>query len=132
MVIKGQVLVCAGRRRDGQPCRAPATIGAHCLGHAPELEAKRQAARKLGGKNKARAVRLNKLVPVRLRGVYDLLEMALVQVYKGSLDPRTATAMASVAGALVKVLVSGELETRVRELEEARRIGNNGGARWPT
>ena len=130
MVIKGQALVCAGRRRDGAPCRAVATIGAYCLGHAPELEAKRQEARRQGGLNKARAVRLGKMVPRRLMPIYDVLEEALGQVHKGDLTPQQATAMAALAGAMVKVLTSGELEQRVRQLEERGHSGNNGGSGW--
>ena len=39
------------------------------------------------------------------------------EVHDGELDPRQAQAMASLAGALVRVITSGELEERLRSLE---------------
>lgn len=62
-------------------------------------------------------MRLGRLVPPRLLSVFDLLEEALAQVQDGSLDPPRATAMASLAGALIKTLTAGEVEQRVRQLE---------------
>lgn len=131
MVTKAQSVLCAGERRDGQHCRAPATIGRYCIGHAPSLEAQRREARRRGGRNKARIARLGKLVPPRLISVYDHLEEALGQVHKGELDPRVATAMAALAGAMVRVLTSGELEERLRRLEERQpQVPGSDGRRW--
>jgi hypothetical protein len=98
------------------------------MAHSPTLREKAQSARRAGGYNSARAARLGKLVPPRLMSVYDRLEEALRQVHQGELEPRIAQAMAALAGALVKVLTSGELESRVRALEE-RQPGNNS-RRW--
>ena len=36
----------------------------------------------------------------------------------GKLDPRAASAMASLAGALVRAITAGELEERLRALED--------------
>jgi hypothetical protein len=69
------------------------------------------------------------LCPPRLVGVFDLLEEALSEVHDGQLDPRIAQAMSSLASAMVRVLTSGELEERVRRLEEWQ--PNNNGRRWP-
>lgn len=110
--------LCGATRSDGAPCQAVATRSGMCMAHDPALREKAQEARRAGGHNSARARRLGKLVPPRLMAVYDTLELALGQVYKGEIDPRVATAMASLAGAMVKVLTSGELEQRVRLLEE--------------
>jgi len=52
--------------------------------------------------------------------VYDALETALDEVHKGALEPRVGGAMAALAGAMVRVLTSGELEERVRRLEEGK------------
>jgi hypothetical protein len=98
------------------------------MAHDPALADKRQEARRRGGQASARIARLGKLVPPRLMSVYDRLEEALGQVHDGQLDPRIAQAMSSLASAMVKVLTSGELEARVRALEE-RQPGNNG-RRW--
>lgn len=89
------------------------------MAHEPSLALKRSEARRKGGHASARAVRLGKLVPPRLLGVFDALEEALGQVHDGELDPRIATAMASLAGAMVRVLTAGELEERVRRIEES-------------
>ncbi len=57
-------------------------------------------------------------MPRRLRPVFNLLARAMVETYEGGLDPRQANAMSSLAGAMVRVLVGGEIEERVRRLEE--------------
>ena len=72
----------------------------------------------MGGYGRSRAARAQKLLPSRLRPVATLLEKALQQVHDGALPPGVAQAMASLAGALVRVISSGELEERVRTLEE--------------
>ena len=46
-----------------------------------------------------------------------MLEEALRQVHDGILDPRAATAIASLAGAIVRVFTAGEMEERLRILE---------------
>lgn len=110
--------VCQAIRADGQPCRAPAIREGFCFSHSPELAEKAKKARILGGENKAKSVRLRKLVPPRLMPIFDKLETALSEVHDGELDPRIATAMAALSNAMVRVLTSGELEERVRSLEE--------------
>jgi len=99
------------------------------MAHDPALADKRQEARRAGGYNSARAARLGKLVPPRLMSVYDRLEEALCQVHQGELDPRIAQAMAALAGAMVRVLTSGELEERMRRLERQPQARGNG-RRW--
>lgn len=98
--------------------------------HSPTLREKAQEARRAGGYNSARAARLGKLVPPRLMSVYDRLEEALGQVHQGELEPRIAQAMAALAGAMVRVLTSGELESRVRALEAASPQARANGRRW--
>lgn len=111
--------LCVGVRKDGQPCHAPATSGDYCPSHDPALRERMAEARRQGGKNRSRSARAERLVPSHLKPVYGLLAKALVEVYESALDPRQATALASLAGAMVKVLTSGELEERVRMLEAA-------------
>jgi len=50
--------------------------------------------------------------------VVSLLENALGEVHRGELDPHAASAMASLAGALVRTITAGELEERLRTLED--------------
>lgn len=112
---------CRATRRDGAPCSAPALGSGWCFAHDPDLAAQRAAARKSGGKNSSKIVRLRGLVPPRLVNVYDKLEQALGDVESGQLDPKQANSMANLARAMVAVLTAGELEERVRKLEE---VGN--------
>ncbi len=111
---------CEASRRDGSPCAALARPGkAFCFAHDPDAAATRQAAREKGGRNSATVVRLRGLIPPRLLPVFDRLESALQRTDEGTLEPRRATAMAALARAMVAVLTAGELEERLRRLEEA-------------
>ena len=110
---------CSATRKDGSPCTAAAGEDGHCVGHRHGA----QEARRKGGQASARVARLHSLVPPRLRAVYSTLEEALREVHAGEIDPRVAAAMASLAGAMVRVLTAGELEERVRRLEESASHG---------
>ncbi len=109
--------ICAGTRRDGQPCGAPALLGNHCFAHSPENAAARDQARRRGGQGKARTERAGKLVPSTLRPVLAALLEVLGEVQSGDLAPGQANAVANVAGAIVKVYTSGQLEDRLADLE---------------
>ena len=111
---------CQARRKDGAPCSVRALTGSvYCFAHDPAKVAERDAARRKGGAGKATRQRLAKIMPVRLLPVWDQLERALVDVLDGSLDPKQATAAAAVARALAAILTAGEMEQRIRQLEEA-------------
>ena len=105
---------CTSTRRDGAPCTAKAGTTGYCIGHDPgAVEARRK-----GGHAKSRAERAAKLLPARLQPMVSLLEDALGEVHRGELDPREASAMASLAGVLVRTITAGELEERLRTLED--------------
>lgn len=115
---------CQATRRDGQPCISTKLVdGQHCLGHAPYLAATRAEARQRGGRNRAQAVRLRRLTPPALVPVFEKLGIALDDVLTGKLDTKRATAAASVARAMAAILVAGELEERVRRLEQPKNEG---------
>jgi hypothetical protein len=119
---------CLAARLDGHPCRSPAvTPAGFCFTHDPGLATQRDAARRRGGHNSARTVRLRGLVPRRLSDVYDLLDNVLREVRSGKLNPPQASAMASVARAMVAASRLGELEERVRELEAKAGVRNDSG-----
>ena len=105
--------LCTALRRDGQPCRARASLNGLCIGHQPAAA----EARRKGGFRSSKAHRLQRMLPARLRPVAAVLERAIMQTHRGDLDPRAATALASLASALVRVLESGEIEDRLRRLE---------------
>jgi len=105
---------CVSTRRDEALCTAHPGASGYCIGHDPgALEARRK-----GGHATSRAERAGKLLPARLQPVVSLLEDALSEVHRGELDPRSASAMASLAGALVRTITAGELEERLRALED--------------
>ncbi len=109
---------CAGAKADGLGCNARPQSGSRwCFAHDLERAQERTEARARGGQNRSNAARLGNLCPPRLVATYDLLEQALREVHEGSLDPKQASAMASLAGAMTRVLTTGELEQRLRDLE---------------
>jgi len=122
-VITTERMRCKSKTRNEESCQGFAMDDGYCFSHSPALEKKRLEARAKGGKNSARAARLRALVPPRLMPVYDRLEKTLEEVHGGKLESKQAQAMASLARAMVAVLTSGELEERVRGLED--RIGGN-------
>ena len=112
---------CRATRKDGTPCRTPVVGDApYCFGHDPAAAVKRTEARRRGGQNRATAKRLAKLMTVRLVPVREQLEGALGDVLADRLSPQQATAAAAVARALLAVLQAGELEERLRKLEESQ------------
>ena len=76
-----------------------------------------QEARRKGGHATSGTERAGELPPARLQPVVSILEGALGEVHRGELDPRES-AMASLAGALVRAMTAGELEERLRVLED--------------
>ncbi len=56
-------------------------------------------------------------MPVRLVPVFARLEQAFEETHAGTLDPKQAQAMASLARAMVAVLSAGEVEERMRDVE---------------
>ena len=101
---------CSAPTKTGKPCRGSPGESGYCFAHDPATKDKREAARVKGGENSSHAARLEKLLPSRLRPTFDRLEAAMKEVHEGRLDPRQATAMASLTGAMVKVIKAGEEE----------------------
>ena len=64
--------------------------------------------------------RLDRLLPATLRPMIGSLLDALDEVHAGTLDPRQASAMASLAGAITKAYGVGVLEERLTALEDQR------------
>lgn len=114
---------CSATRRDGTPCQTPPSgIGTDgfCWAHSPAQREARRAARAKGGRQRATAARAEKLVPAVLRPVLLTLLQTLQGAKVGTLDPRQATAVASVARAIVAVYTAGTLEERLQALEAAQ------------
>lgn len=111
---------CGAVKRDGTPCRGQALpSGEFCWAHAPELAEKRKAAWSRGGSQTSRGARAARMLPSEMRPVFELLSKALTETHRGTLDPKRAAALASLAGAMCRVLQVGEMETRLAQLEQA-------------
>ncbi len=91
--------------------------GAFCFAHDETKAAERDEARRKGGANSATRQRLDRLVPATLRPMIADLITAMGEVHAGTLDPKQATAMAALAGAIVRAYSVGVLEERVQALE---------------
>jgi hypothetical protein len=104
---------CRAIRKDGKPCTAFAVLDGYCIGHHPNsIEARRK-----GGYHSSKKHRLDAMLPLRLRPVLELLEKALDEVHEGKLKPSEATAIAALAGAIVRTLEAGLFEERLIEME---------------
>jgi hypothetical protein len=110
---------CRALKKDGTPCPVRAIDEAgYCFTHHPDRAAERKAAQARGGHNRSNVARSRNAAPARLIPVYTKLEEALVKVEQGTLTPQQGTAMAAIAKALASILQVGELEMRLRELEQ--------------
>lgn len=117
-VAREKPLRCVALRKDGARCQAFAsTPEGVCIMHserAAELHAK-------GGSATSSANRAAKLLPSRLRPMVQLLESVFAQLYSATGPRRTArdaTALASVALAIGKLIQTGEMEERLRAVEQ--------------
>lgn len=118
---QGDGQTCRATRTDGRPCTVRARPSGFCWGHDPALAEARQQARRKGGHGKSTAARLNRRLPPNLRGVLSTLLEALDEVHTGEIDPRVASAMGSLAGAISKLYEVAELERRLEQLEQQAR-----------
>src|SRR5262249_19117049 len=113
---------CRATRANGEPCRGRALASGLCFAHDPAMNRNQSK----GGRNRSNAARSYKHLPGHLRPVADILAGALHEVHTGALDPRAASAMASLASALVRVVTAGEYEDRLRAIEQS--LAANAGA----
>ncbi len=88
-----------------------------CAMHDPDRQAEMQASRAQGGRNKSRLARVEKLVPSTLRPVLLLLLDVLTEARDGTIAPAQANAVASIAGAIVKVYSSATVEQQIADLQ---------------
>lgn len=114
LVVTSERLRCTAIKKNGQPCQAWAVKDGLCVGHQPNsLEARRK-----GGFHSSKKARLDAMLPGRLRPILELLEKSIEETHAGRLEAKKAQAIASLAGAVVRVLEAGILEERLLRLEE--------------
>ncbi len=109
--------ICAGVRKDGTPCRTVATADGYCFAHSAACQERTARARAQGGKNSSRAVRARKRMGADLHDIAKLLEDAMRDVAKGAMLPQQGSALASLAGAWLRLHEAGEVQARIEELE---------------
>ncbi len=109
---------CRSTRRDGARCQGKARASGFCFAHDDALRQARSAGNTQGGRNKATATRLDKIVPATLKPVLSKLLTAMDDTCDGTMEARQATALASLAGAVVRVYELAALEERLNRLEE--------------
>ena len=114
---------CKATRKDGQPCKGWAQADGLCIGHSPRYK----DARRKGGYHSSKKHRADKLLPIRLRPILVLIERALLETYQGKLPERRATAMSTLANAIVKLYEAGVLEDRLQVLEDRILKGGSNG-----
>jgi hypothetical protein len=121
---------CQKKKHDGKQCRARAlTENKFCALHAEP-----GAAAALGRKGGRRRAVSNDPepdtspsveLPKTAEGVRDLLAEAITQIRRHKLDTKVGNALAYVASSLLRAIELGDLESRLRALEE-RNGGSNG------
>ncbi len=121
--------ICAGVRKDGTPCRTVATADGYCFAHSEACKARTDAARVEGGRNSSKVARARRRMGADLHDIAKLLEDAMRDVAKGAMLPQQGSALASLAGAWVRLHDAGEVQARIEELE-ARLEQRPGAAAW--
>jgi hypothetical protein len=121
---------CEKQKRDGKRCAAPALSGKRfCALHAEPGKAAELS--KKGGRRRADSTDAEQdastsvELPKTAAGVRDLLAEAITQIRRRKLDTKTGNALAYVASSLLRAIELGDLESRLRALEE-REGGSHG------
>jgi hypothetical protein len=110
---------CAHVHATGKPCGGFAVRGSRfCFVHAPEQAAKRDAARRRGGRAGRVATLPASNVSVRsLVDVVALVEETVNDVRCGRVDVRVANAVGYLANVALKAIAQSEREARLEALE---------------
>src|SRR5215207_4298365 len=113
---------CQATTKEAKPCSAQARAGRpYCLWHDPEAETQRRENARKGGQSRSNLARLKRSLPTEpltFSDVQGILGAVLRDLLAGKLDPPVANAAANVARAFAAIAQAGEIEARVRELEQ--------------
>jgi hypothetical protein len=115
---------CSAITSGGKPCPiAPPAGRSYCLNHDPERTEEAAAARKRGGIGKARDVRIRKLAQKSLQtmgDVRDVILLAILEARDGTISPKVAQAMSSLAKTADALTITESLERQIAD--QNRRI----------
>ncbi len=115
---------CKARTRSGTRCRAAATPSGYCFTHDVTREAERDAARKLGGRNRRRVLNdtpfpdCDAKTAQGLTAFLDALLRETWQLERGIARSRTLAYIAQVQKGIIE---SSDLESRIAALESRMR-----------
>ena len=119
----GTGLQCSAIKADGTPCRSTAVLrpdqcpDGHCSVHCPGRADAMAAARRKGGHNRSNVERAYSRLPDDLRAISRLLAEVIVEVRDQRLPANVGNSVATLARALVGAIESGNLTTRMDDLE---------------
>ncbi len=127
---------CTHKTPKGKRCGSRALKGGTlCFFHSPDVEDKRDTARKAGGTMRAKQQKFQEIgfgvrvlpentADVALESeddVWKLLRETISQVRRGQLDPKIANAVGYLAGVALKAKDQSETDDRLKDLEEKLR-----------
>ncbi len=116
--MEGDARRCNAIRRDGRRCTSPVVLSSgFCFAHDPARRDDAIAGRRAGGRGRSTVARRRRQLSPRAAAICDRLEPLLDELRRGEIDPRVATAMASVAKTLVQLESTAGLDERLRVLE---------------
>lgn len=114
---------CSAKTKRGLPCRAAVVQGTRfCALHGDPARAAELG--RMGGLKNRHYVDNEEVIiapPTTPEDVKNLLAQAIVDVRARKLDPRTASTLTYMSGALLKAFESTDLEKRLTRLEEELR-----------
>ncbi len=117
--------MCEHNHEDGRRCGSPAMNGSKfCFFHDPAKAEERKRAGQKGGKRSR--IPSTKVLPedtpdVQLgtvRDVEGLISMTISQVRRGDLAPNVSNAITQLLNSWIKIREIGEIEDRMRRLED--------------
>ena len=111
---------CGAKTKRGRPCKAAVVYGTHfCALHGNPTRAAELG--RMGGRKNRHYVDNDEVIiapPTTPEDVKNLLAQAMVDVRAKKLDPRAASTLTYMSGALLKAFESTDLARRVARLEE--------------
>lgn len=114
---------CSAKTKRGHPCRAAVVCGTRfCALHGDPTRAAELG--RMGGLKNRHYVDTDEVTiapPSTPEDIKNLLAQAMADVRAKKLDPRTASTLTYMSGALLKAFESTDLEKRLARLEEELR-----------